>query len=171
MQHFKHLLDQHKERHTDILDDMENLSLGENDNNNTTELSNYDNHPTEIASELFDVEQQMALKKLQASQVDQIERAKEKIKEGTYGICEGCGKDIDPARLELLPHARFCIDCAREQDEHILIMKGDKRKRRPPEEQVTSASNMNDTLKGEQLFDVMEYGSADSHQDRGGEID
>lgn len=171
LNHYKHLLEQHKERHQDILDDMENLSLGENDNNNTSDLSNYDNHPAEIASDLFDVEQQIGLKKLQASEIDLIERAKEKIKEGTYGICEDCCKEIDPARLELLPHARLCIDCAREQDEYILRLKGDKRKRRPAEEQVTHASNMNDTLKGEVLFDVLEYGSADSHQDRGGEID
>lgn len=171
LNHYKHLLDQHKERHLDILDDMENLALGENDNNNTSELSNYDNHPAEIASDLLDVEQQMGLKKLQTSEIELIERAKEKIEQGTYGICEGCGKDIDPARLELLPHARLCIHCARDQDEHILQLKGDKKKRRPAEEQVTHASNMNDTLKGEVFFDVMEYGSADSHQDRGGEID
>jgi len=59
----------------------------------------------------------------------------------------------------------------KKQDEHILMLKNDKRKRRPSEEQVINAANMNDTLKGEQLFDVMEYGSADTHQDRGGEID
>lgn len=171
MQHYKYLLDHHKERHMEILDDMENLTLGENDNNNTSELSNYDNHPAEIASDLFDIEQQMALKKLQEKEIEQIERAKEKIKQGTYGICEKCGKDIDPARLEVLPHARLCIDCARKEDEYIQILKGDKKKRRPPEEQVINASNMNDTLKGEVLFDVMQYGSADSHQDRGGEID
>lgn len=171
MQHYKYLLDHYKERHMEILDDMENLTLGENDNNNTSELSNYDNHPAEIASDLFDIEQQMALKKLQEKEIEQIERAKEKIKQGTYGICEECGKDIDPARLEVLPHARLCIDCARKEDEYIQILKGDKKKRRPPEEQVINASNMNDTLKGEVLFDVMQYGSADSHQDRGGEID
>ena len=171
MQHYKYLLDHHKERHADILDDMENLNLGENDSNDITELSNYDNHPAEIASELFDIGQQMALKKLQEKEIEEIERAKKKIEEGTYGICEGCGSSIDPKRLELLPHAKLCIDCAKKQDEHILMLKNDKRKRRPSEEQVINAANMNDTLKGKQLFDVMEYGSADTHQDRGGEID
>ncbi|HBR02196.1 MAG TPA: transcriptional regulator, TraR/DksA family protein, partial [Ruminiclostridium sp.] len=75
MKHYRHVLDQHKEHHLEILDDMENLTLGENDNNGSSELSTYDNHPAEIASELFDVEHQMALKKLQENEVDEIERA------------------------------------------------------------------------------------------------
>lgn len=168
LNHYKHLLDHHKERHMEILDDMENLSLGENDNNNTTELSNYDNHPAEIASELFDIEHQMALKKLQEHELEEIERAKQKIKDGTYGICESCHQPISPARLELIPQAKLCIECARKVDQQVIEEKEDKRKRRPPEEQVTHSFNLNDSVRGEDFQDLMEYGSADSHQDRSG---
>lgn len=168
--HYKHLLNQHKEQHLGIVDDMENLSFGDNDNNTSSELSAYDNHPAEIASELFDIEQQMALKKLQQHEIDEIERAKEKIKSGTFGTCESCGKTIDPKRLEVLPQAKLCIDCARESDKHIVEMKEDKQKRRPSEEQVTHSSNINDSTRGEQFNDLMEYGSSDTHQDRGGKI-
>ncbi len=170
MKHYRHVLDQHKEHHLEILDDMENLTLGENDNNGSSELSTYDNHPAEIASELFDVEHQMALKKLQENEVDEIERAKEKIKTGTYGVCESCGKAIDTKRLELLPHAKLCIDCARESDAFVQELKEDRRKNRPSEEQVLHSSNINDSSRGEQFNDLMEYGSSDSHQDRGGKI-
>lgn len=128
-QHYKHLLDQHKEYHEDIVDDMENLTLGENDNNNLSELSNYDNHPSEIASELFDVEMQMGLKKLQEHEIKEIERAKEKIKKGTYGICESCKQPIEAARLELLPHAKLCVKCAKEEEKFIQDMKASKTKR------------------------------------------
>lgn len=168
--HYKHLLDHHEEQHMGILDDMENLTLGENDNNNSSELSNYDNHPAEIASELFDVEHQMALKKLQEHEVEEINRAKEKIKKGTFGICESCGKNIDPKRLELLPQAKLCIDCAREVDDHVQDMKEDKKKNRPAEEQIIHSSNLNDSARGEQFLDLMEYGSSDTHQDRGGKL-
>ena len=34
-----------------------------------------------------------------------------RIREGTYGNCERCGKAIDVPRLEVLPHARMCITC------------------------------------------------------------
>ena len=31
---------------------------------------------------------------------------------GLYGICEGCGADIDPGRLEVLPETVLCVKCA-----------------------------------------------------------
>jgi len=34
-----------------------------------------------------------------------------KLKEGTYGICERCGKPIGLKRLEAMPHARLCVKC------------------------------------------------------------
>lgn len=50
------------------------------------------------------------------------------------------------------------------------IVKSDKKNRRPSEEQVMDPAAINDRTKGEQFHDLMDYGSADSHQDRGGEI-
>lgn len=168
--HYRHLLKQHKENREDILDDMENLKLGENDNNESSELSNYDNHPAELASELYDIEQQMAFKKLHEHEIGEIERSLQKLEKGTYGICESCNKEIDSKRLELLPQAKLCIDCAKNVDNFIADIKGDKKKRRPSEEQVIQSSDINDSARGEQFHDLMEYGSADSHQDRGGKI-
>jgi DnaK suppressor protein len=37
--------------------------------------------------------------------------ALEKIKKGTYGICDHCGKAILPERLEFFPQANLCVDC------------------------------------------------------------
>jgi len=42
----------------------------------------------------------------------EVDNALEKIDAGTYGVCEECGKEIAPARLEAKPEARLCIDCA-----------------------------------------------------------
>jgi RNA polymerase-binding transcription factor DksA len=42
-----------------------------------------------------------------------LERQLSRISEGTYGICERCGKPIDPGRLAVLPDTPLCIDCAR----------------------------------------------------------
>jgi DnaK suppressor protein len=36
-----------------------------------------------------------------------------RMADGTYGICEGCGGKIPTRRLEILPHARFCVPCQR----------------------------------------------------------
>jgi DnaK suppressor protein len=42
----------------------------------------------------------------------EVERALAKLSDGTYGACESCGQQIDPARLEAKPAARQCMDCA-----------------------------------------------------------
>ncbi len=44
--------------------------------------------------------------------LEEVEHALAKLDQGTYGICERCGKPINPARLEAMPAARLCIDCA-----------------------------------------------------------
>lgn len=42
----------------------------------------------------------------------QVERALEAMGEGTYGKCEKCGDQIQPARLEARPLSTQCVDCA-----------------------------------------------------------
>jgi RNA polymerase-binding transcription factor len=41
-----------------------------------------------------------------------VEAALAKLDSGGYGICEGCGQSIGPARLEAKPAARLCMECA-----------------------------------------------------------
>lgn len=42
----------------------------------------------------------------------EIAAARQRLAAGTYGVCEKCGTDIAPARLEARPVARTCIACA-----------------------------------------------------------
>jgi len=44
--------------------------------------------------------------------LEDIEVALQKLDDGTYGRCEGCGGPIAEARLEAMPAARLCITCA-----------------------------------------------------------
>jgi DnaK suppressor protein len=57
----------------------------------------------------------LALYQRMREKVDSIHRALRRIAEGTYGICQRCGKRIDRARLEIIPHAALCVECARQQ--------------------------------------------------------
>jgi DnaK suppressor protein len=41
-----------------------------------------------------------------------VEKALGKVEDGTYGVCERCGKQISEARLEAKPASTHCIDCA-----------------------------------------------------------
>jgi DnaK suppressor protein len=46
------------------------------------------------------------------AELDEVDRALEKIDGGTYGRCEVCGEPIAEARLEAMPATRFCINHA-----------------------------------------------------------
>jgi len=47
--------------------------------------------------------------------LEDVDHALAKFDDGTYGRCESCGNMIAEARLEAMPSARFCIDCASKQ--------------------------------------------------------
>jgi len=54
-----------------------------------------------------------AMGQIEIGELRRIDAALLRLKEGTYGICQECGKDILEARLDLLPDTPFCKDCAK----------------------------------------------------------
>jgi DnaK suppressor protein len=56
------------------------------------------------------------LAELEARELTQVERALARLKQGTYGICEGCQKKIPVSRLNALPFSTTCIECQREME-------------------------------------------------------
>lgn len=71
-----------------------------------------DEHDPEGATIAYERQQVVALGDAARTQLAEIEAARERIRAGTYGICEGCGEPIAPGRLEARPTARRCIECA-----------------------------------------------------------
>ncbi len=61
----------------------------------------------EISSQLAEVE---------SRELNRIENALEKMRQGEYGLCENCGTNIPLARLNALPYATLCIKCQREAE-------------------------------------------------------
>ena len=61
-----------------------------------------------------DSEDQVALKILESEKqvLTESEAALERIAAGTFGKCEHCGHAIGHARLEVVPYARHCVQCA-----------------------------------------------------------
>jgi DnaK suppressor protein len=57
------------------------------------------------------------LAELEARELANIERALARLKQGTYGVCESCGKKIPVARLNALPYSIYCIECQREMEQ------------------------------------------------------
>lgn len=75
------------------------------------EQTGYGNHMADDATQTFEDEKQLAIEQHLRGMLDEVERALHRMAEGTYGRCENCGQEIDPARLEALPWTTLCLRC------------------------------------------------------------
>lgn len=82
------------------------------------EISTYDNHPADIGTEVFERSKDFALREDAMLNVAAIDDALKKIKDGTYGTCDVCGREIDMNRLEAVPSTAKCREC-KEAEEKI----------------------------------------------------
>lgn len=69
----------------------------------------------EEATEAAELETRLELERRIRDQLTAVEHALAKFEEGTYGLCDSCGKPISPERLEALPQASLCLDCKASQ--------------------------------------------------------
>src|SRR2546422_293587 len=83
------------------------------------DLRNYKADTGDSADQAFDSgseEVASQLAELEARELAQIERALARLKQGIYGLCEGCQKKIPVGRLNALPFSTTCVECAREME-------------------------------------------------------
>jgi len=65
----------------------------------------------ENADEVATYVNSLSLRDNLVSALDDVERALEKIRNGTYGVCEKCNQPIGEERLRVFPTARWCLAC------------------------------------------------------------
>ena len=76
-------------------------------------------HANDNAAVDTDVREQMGHDTIEAQiatlskELTLVRGALKKMIKGKYGICESCGKPIQIERLQLLPYAKYCIECER----------------------------------------------------------
>ena len=75
-------------------------------------VGNDDEHDPEGTTIAFERAQVAALLSDAQRELSDIDRALERLRDGTYGMCAHCGKPIAPERLAARPSAAMCIDCA-----------------------------------------------------------
>jgi len=68
-------------------------------------------HPTDHAGEMEEHERQLAIRENLEQMYVQCQDALDRLERGEYGICRGCGQEIDIERLKALPYATKCIPC------------------------------------------------------------
>ncbi len=71
----------------------------------------YGNHMADDATEAFEQAKELALHQNAKQLLVQVTNALERFEQGTYGLCERCGAEIDPARLKALPYVTLCLHC------------------------------------------------------------
>jgi DnaK suppressor protein len=72
----------------------------------------------DTGAKAFEREHEMSLAASHREILGQVERALRTIENGTYGVCESCGKPIGKARLQAFPRATLCLACKQRQERH-----------------------------------------------------
>ena len=106
----KRLIDE-RERLTEVIreidEEREEVRLSE-----TSSERSPDPNTAEGGSLAFELEKELSVAQNAEDLLRKVGKAMESIEEGTYGICADCGKPIPVARLDALPYATRCVDCA-----------------------------------------------------------
>jgi RNA polymerase-binding protein DksA len=101
---------------------LEALEGRQNNKENTLEfqdreLSSYDNHPADIATEVYMMEQDKGFQDQYRDTIEEIDKSLEDIENNNYGYCSNCDKMIGEERLEIIPYAKTCLKCSDEDQE------------------------------------------------------
>ncbi|MDZ7260536.1 MAG: TraR/DksA C4-type zinc finger protein [candidate division KSB1 bacterium] len=111
LEYFKTLL---LEKRQELLDEMEqfkNRGLSSTIRDASGEHSTYTYHMADQGTDTDEQEKAFFFASINGNLLYHLDRALERIADGTYGLCVGCGKPISRERLEAVPHARLCIAC------------------------------------------------------------
>ncbi len=80
-------------------------------------LSSMPIHMADLGTDAFEQENTLNLLQNEEKGLAEIAAALERVEQGTFGRCEECGGEIPSARLKALPYARYCVECARKQEQ------------------------------------------------------
>ncbi len=75
------------------------------------EAGSLGNHLADDGSDVMEQERLSTISADLQDMLRQIDRALERLDDGSYGICQRCGQPINPERLEAFPYVAYCIDC------------------------------------------------------------
>ncbi len=111
LKRFRKMLEDEQTRLTDVIreieDEQEELRLTE-----TSSERSPDPNTAEGGSLAFEIEKELSLHQNAKDLLSQAEDALQRIGDGSYGFCAECRTAIPVARLEALPHTRWCVTCS-----------------------------------------------------------
>ncbi len=117
MQKFEARLIEERKRCLMELGQLESEELMINQKEASGDLSSYSFHMADQGSDTMEREKNVFLVSSKSNDLYEIDQALLRIKDGKYGDCSRCGKEIEKERLEAMPHARLCIKCRQEEEQ------------------------------------------------------
>ena len=93
--------------------EIEDESLKKSRLDASGDLSSMPIHMADLGTDNYEQEFALGLMDSERKLLREIDDALERVEQGTYGICEGTGRQIPKARLEAQPWARYCVEYAR----------------------------------------------------------
>lgn len=85
-----------------------------------TDLSNMPLHMADAGSDTYEIDNTLGLMDSERRILAQIDEALDRIDHGKYGICAGAGERIPRKRLQAIPWARYCVNCAALAEKGLL---------------------------------------------------
>lgn len=102
------------ERRRQLLADFQ--SLQDADTGNASEASVASSHLADLGSDREASDISLGRREAEITEIQEIDDAMERIREGTFGRCETCGKAIAKERLQAIPYALLCLPCKKEEE-------------------------------------------------------
>ena len=109
-EHARQLIVSEKERLEGLVREREAEGVGtQSETDQISELSSLDQHQGDIGTETFEREKDFSILEQVEAELADVERALQRIDEGSYGTCEACHGAIGDERLAAQPATRFCV--------------------------------------------------------------
>jgi RNA polymerase-binding transcription factor DksA len=80
------------------------------------DLSTLPMHLADLGTDSFEQDISLGLMENESDELHEIQEAFERIKDGSFGLCETCKKKIPKERLKAIPYARLCVACKKKEE-------------------------------------------------------
>jgi RNA polymerase-binding protein DksA len=117
LKHFEEIILKKKSELMKELGHLEKNVLFASQKDQAGDLSGYSFHMADQASDSNEQEQNFMFASREGRFLHHLDMALERVKKGTYGKCQVCNLPIAKARLEAVPHARYCIKCKAKEEQ------------------------------------------------------
>jgi len=80
------------------------------------DLSTLPQHLADLGTDSHEQDISLGLMENETDELHEIQEAFERIKDGSFGLCETCRKKIPKERLKAIPYARLCVSCKKKEE-------------------------------------------------------